>query len=653
MGTLAFPKLEDAEYYGYHKDSLQVTRMGTAKICGPKSTSWGCNHKGNAEIKNYEYYTGGVSTSESATIVDANGYTYRFKLQHEFDYYETYYDEDHKLVGTLSISLNNKVLGNFSHPKNGDQDTHNDDGSLNGAYKGIIFVDVTCNRGCKCVAKKVTPTCPVVAEMKFPNIDGGNFGRVASYGYHNDFVVARKRGEEEYCAPDSPSTNWCTHQGDAYIYNIKDADEIDKLEAEHVVIPEAAGGNFEFKIEHYYTYKELYYDTDHEMAGKFTIWIDGVNKGTYSHEVSQNVDTHIDNDPDKVNPEYKGKKYVYVECTNACDCTIKTQEEPQCEIRAKMEFPKEADVEFLGHHSDSVIVEKIGEEEQCESTNKAETEWGCKHNGKIAQISNWKDGDGDFSRGFENARISDGLDGNFRFRLQHNYNEEEQRDGYTDDHKMSGTMTLSINNIIRGTFAHPDNNKQDTHKPNGTINSKYKGMRYVDVKCNSECDCEVQDHLPKCEINAELSFENFGNDYGYHADYLSVWKDDIDEVCNYANTMSSWGCIHKGDAYASKNTDEDIEENATVYIPNGLNSKFEFYVRHYSSVYDTYYEDDYKKPGELTISINGNVSGPFSHPKAEKDGGVVTVIVQCSSKCDCVVTKDTNGTIRQDPDGKP
>ena len=74
----------------------------------------------------------------------------------------------------------------------------------------------------------------------------------------------------------------------------------------------------------------------------------------YGREVSQDVDTHVGKKGNlRINPEYRSRKYVDVECDDACECTITTSEEAACRIEVKVAFPKKKDAGFKGYHSDS------------------------------------------------------------------------------------------------------------------------------------------------------------------------------------------------------------------------------------------------------------------------------------------------------------
>jgi len=650
-GTMAFPAVDEAMHYGYHSDNLQATKAGKKKVCGSenKKVWWGCVHEGFAKLENFVEYTSS-SQSESVTIERAAGNSYRIKVEHNFDVEETYYTEDHTMAGELTIKINDNVLGIYSHPDNSNTDSHNQDKSVNAAYKGIIYVNVDCNQQCDCSAQVILPTCTIRAELKFPSIEDA-----PEYGYHNDFVTVKKEGENDNCSYYSTPTTWCTHEGDAQIYNYESQNYYDFSESEAIVIPEAAGEKFQFKIEHYFSMFETYYPMDHMMPGDLTLWINGQNKGTYSHEVSKTTTTHLADNT--INPDYTSEIYLDVECDDLCVCTVAKRNEAACEIKARVQFAKKKFLPYEGHHSDSVSVEKVGEEVICErGEGTQETGWGCLHNGKIAQISNWKEDDGDFSRDGEIAIVKNGIGGNFRFSLHHNFKDEEQKDGYPDDHKMVGNMTILINNFEMGIYSHPKNFLRDTHLDDGTINPDYTGKIYVDVKCDSDCNCDIKKHQPKCEIVAELKFSNFKDkDYGYHNDYFTVSEEGRTEECGYYNSMTSWGCIHKGDAYILDYADDqylDYNEAETVNIPDATSGNFIFKVEHYYTSYDKEFDEDHKNPAELTITINEEVKGTFSHPKNKdqethnSDGtinenyeGTITVGVSCTDKCDCVLAE--------------
>jgi hypothetical protein len=129
------------------------------EICGHINpvTSWGCTHTGTARIFNlendkyYDYY----EESEYVQIKNAAGGTFDFDLVHYFsEKNEGYYDGDHKMVGTLTIKPTGNRSKQFSHPKNLNTSTHNEDGSVNQDYEGIARVRVQCDEDCKCKVRQ-------------------------------------------------------------------------------------------------------------------------------------------------------------------------------------------------------------------------------------------------------------------------------------------------------------------------------------------------------------------------------------------------------------------------------------------------------------------------------------------------------------------
>merc|ERR1740124_1275401 len=518
---LSFPSIDEAPFFGYHEDKLEVSKAGNHKVCErTKNTNWGCVHKGVAKIINWEKHWGAqsTSTSESVTIEYAASSSYRFKVEHVFDIDETYYEDDYMMRGELTIAVNDKVLISHSHPsgKTRQVDTHNSDGSVNAAYKGIGYIDVECNDKCVCEVKTSEPKCTVLAQMKFPAVKDAEF-----FGYHNDFISATKKGSEGSCSELSRETTWCTHTGDAVINNKEGPDDdynYDYSESEAVFIEEAANAGFVVKVEHWFNKYEQKHEDDYLMAGELTLWVNGKDKGQFKHEVVKGVDTHLESG--SINPNYDSKFYLDVECTKKCKCTIVRFENTQCEIGATVAFPEKQDAVF-GHHSDNLTVEKLGEEDMCEREHTGKTGWGCTHDGKKANILNLDEEDGGaFSKESESVLIKNGKDGNFRFSLTHSFDENEDNKKYEKDYKMVGVMTLLINNQERGSFNHCSPNGVDTHLKNGAVNPDYQGQRYVDVKCDSDCNCDIQQHAPTCEIKSEISFPNKfqGNSYGYHND---------------------------------------------------------------------------------------------------------------------------------------
>ena len=165
--------------------SLQITQDNKKSVCSAENRSpvWGCEHDGGlAEFGKWQGDFDDWSLTESATIADARGKSYTFLLQHKFDYeYEKYYDDDHMILANLDIIINGQSMGTFNHPKNKNQSTHNEDGTVNANFKGTVFVHVTCDNACACTVQKRLPVCPIRAELSYPVTTSSDY-----YNYYDD-----------------------------------------------------------------------------------------------------------------------------------------------------------------------------------------------------------------------------------------------------------------------------------------------------------------------------------------------------------------------------------------------------------------------------------------------------------------------------------
>jgi len=152
---IRFPSIDEASKYGYHNDSVEVTKYESDEKCNSESgtTSWGCKHSGgNAlimKLQDPKYYD--YLESESLHIKNAAEGSFQFRLKHHFDLInEGYYNGDETMVGKLSIKATGNRKKIFSHPLNKNVDTQKDDGSINPDYHGEITVDVKCDSRCEC-----------------------------------------------------------------------------------------------------------------------------------------------------------------------------------------------------------------------------------------------------------------------------------------------------------------------------------------------------------------------------------------------------------------------------------------------------------------------------------------------------------------------
>jgi len=259
--------------------------------------------------------------------------------------------------------------------------------------------------------------------------------------------------------------------------------------------------------------------------------------------------------------------------------------------------------------------------------------------------------------GEENSKITDGVNGKFRFILAH-WNSAYESSNNTTDHKMVSDMTITVSGHKSQTFNHPMS-EVDTHLPDGTVNPDYPGTVYVDMQCDTECACTFKEHVPKCEVEATLTFPAFKESYyGYHSDALSVQKVGDPEICSVGNKMTQWGCIHRGDAYILDYIDDkyvDFNQDESVSIPDVSNGTYTFTLQHYFGDYDTNYDDDHNHVGVVTVTVNGVVLNEFTHPKnklveTHNTDGTINEAYQGTRSKDVTCTADCKCKIRQTPE---
>jgi len=149
---------ENPEFFGYHRDDVSVTKVGSDEICNMDSvgeTSWGCTHTGNAVVwapKDPDYYD--YNNEESVDITSMYGETVSLQVLHQFSEYELLHQSDHQIQGKLHLFINENQVGAFTHPQNRNEDTHLEDGSVNPEFKGEYKVTVSCDENCICETVK-------------------------------------------------------------------------------------------------------------------------------------------------------------------------------------------------------------------------------------------------------------------------------------------------------------------------------------------------------------------------------------------------------------------------------------------------------------------------------------------------------------------
>jgi len=642
---------------GYHSDRLRVTKEGKKSICNKdkSSTTWGCTHdKGTATFYKEDGYDT-IHDSEMATIENAAGGDFRFTLQHHFSKLEVYYPEDEKNSGVLNIAVNDDEIGTARHSSPNEVSTHLNvqtptsgeivEHRINGAYIGIVFVDVSCDEECSCTMTETMPTCAVSADLSFPPFEDVN---MEDGGYHEDIISVTKQGEKSMCSSVNSLTDWCTHDGSAMIYS-PSREYYDLYESINsmvsIVIPEAASGNFLFEVVHRSSDWDTYYEDDHKIAGMLNLWVNGVvdPDGPYLHGVDEN--THNSNG--EVNPNYQKNLNLSVDCDQDCNCTVK--EIPyQCTVTASVLFPAYAGE---GYHNDFVSIHKIGSQQLCNS-DYPEAPWGCTHDRGDAAFGNLN---GEIWSTNETAIISDASNGQFRIKLEHWHDDNEIL--HSGDQDYVGVMHLSVNDEQPRQFSHPLNGDIDTHNLDGSENLDYKGITYVDVNCDTNCHCDIKEHVPTCVLTAKLKIPQFlEKELGYHEDIATVSKTGETDVCGYYDPLSSWGCLSDGSAYLSDFTDDnfDGDDFQTIFIPDASNGEFYFNVQHVFSKDETYYETDHAYPGTLTFTGLVNDEVEFRHPRNigtethNADGTInpdykdsLVVRVKCND-CECEAEKIKN-----------
>ena len=148
-------------------------------------------------------------------------------------------------------------------------------------------------------------------------------------------------------------------------------------------------------------------------------------------------------------------------------------------------------------------------------------------------------------------------------------------------------------------------------------------------------------------------------------------KDGEDEICQWNNQVTSWGCTHEGDAYIFKTgpdyydysmTETVIVNNAGkvnnlnlfyifncisktehlffFYVIRAEGGTFNFHLQHYfNSTLESYYEGDPSIQGVLSIKSTNSQVNKFSHPENRNQGntpnGSIMVTVVCDDECDC------------------
>jgi len=640
VGKLWFP--EEPESNTFRIERLFVTKAGRTSICSDqKDTTWGCTAKGDAEIyqnKNEEW----KKKRSITTLSDAFGGNYKFTVQHIFDDREK--DFEINAIPVLTITVNGVDVAEYNVNGNKKQLSHDADGYANSAFKDHTFVNVSCDDACVCTPVKSMPICPVRVEVRMPKIDPIG---TPNYGYHRETMSVNLNGSDESCSPVSTNTKWCTHEGKAEFYRpaddyYYDYDSISTTES--IVIPEALGKSFDFTIKHIYDDYETYYSNDHTLNGDIVTFVDGKKK-VFKRDIDK--DTHIYDDEIKdwvPNPEYDTAIFLQLVCDDGCDCTIEEVVNTSgCQLTAKLKFPNFENMVgdsveqdgYYGYHNDFISIQKQGEEEECYYG--YSPKWDCSREG---DAKFWFPNRESFTKHTEQASIADGSNSHHRFSVNHYYDEYYGEKNFPKDQMKQGVMQLTVNNKETKSFSHPYN-EVEPRFDDGTINPAYKGKTYVDVTCDSECECDIVEHIPGvCEVDAVLAFPPIpdGEDYyGYHESGVYVSKKGEEEACGFYYPLVSWGCSSTGQAFNSAYDDDTYKDSGAqeVNIVDATNSRYTFHMRHYYS--ELLSKSDDHKIAELDVKVNGASIGKFKRPDADFDG-TIKVNLACDKDCNCAAT---------------
>jgi len=302
-----------------------------------------------------------------------------------------------------------------------------------------------------------------------------------------------------------------------------------------------------------------------------------------------------------------------------------------------------------------VSIVKLGNETECSYYQKT-TDWGCMHRGD-ALVENFIDYAPIVAN--EIVSIADVRNATFYFSLEHYYDlEKEMHYGYDSD--MNADLTINIAGENFGPFSHSPNLQVSTHIDE-SVNPEYNGDTFVTVKCDEQCNCEVdqsEEICNVCEIRAVLNFPSVTKAdtdqyYGYHNDVITVNREGFADTCDFDTIgETDWGCKHDGDARIWYGYDDEYDsssEKESVRVCDGSDGNFEFTISHY-------YPSDPNpnsnpNPNQLYVSsfylsINGEETvGDYQleHDVEEDNDGNIqkTITVNCDSTCNCVANSIT------------
>lgn len=145
-------------------------------------------------------------------------------------------------------------------------------------------------------------------------------------------MIVQKRGSDEKCSITSTETDYCEHSkwDGALKYETDDY----YVSEETVSIYNAAGTDFDIKVEHYFTENEAlkYYTYGYAWPGVLSVKVNGIEyEETWTRDIVEGVKTHYAyeyyENGEKItgyypNPEYDALLTVKMKCSDDCDCTF-------------------------------------------------------------------------------------------------------------------------------------------------------------------------------------------------------------------------------------------------------------------------------------------------------------------------------------------
>ena len=143
-----------------------------------------------------------------------------------------------------------------------------------------------------------------------------------------------------------------------------------------------------------------------------------------------------------------------------------------------------------------------------------DTAWGCTLEGD-AEI--YQNEDEEWKKKRAIATVSEAFGGNYKFTIQHIFDDREA--GF--DINAVPKISITVNGVDIVEYNVNGNKKQLSHDANDYANSEFKDHTFVDVSCNDACVCTPVKSMPTCPVRAEIRMPKIDpepdtTNYGYH-----------------------------------------------------------------------------------------------------------------------------------------